>query len=90
MQFKVPKVNPRIEENQVLVNAVLQIIDCKFDPDKCAGLIFDFENVQIDPTGKIKKDNRRDPAQQADCLDTIRYLFNMQFKHILNRMPITK
>lgn len=89
-QFKVPKVNPPIEENQVLVNAVLQLVDCQFDAEKCKDLTFDFENVSILPTGKIDKSNRKDPTQQADCLDTFRYLANVYFKHILKEVQVKK
>ncbi len=75
-QFKVPKKNPNVEDNQVLVNAILQHTDCVFDEDNCAGLIFDFENVESLPGGGINKANRNNPAMQADALDCFRYYGN--------------
>lgn len=86
-QFKVPKVNPLIEENQVLVNSVLAVTDCKFDTEKCAALVFDFENVEMLPTGQIDKSNRDNPAMQADALDCFRYYCNTFLPHII-RSPV--
>jgi phage terminase, large subunit, PBSX family len=82
-QFKVPTVNPKIKENQVLVNAVLALLDCVFDEVKAKGLIFDCENVGMLPTGEIDKTNRTNESMQADALDTFRYFLNTFFKHVL-------
>ncbi len=82
-QIKVPSINPPVKENQVLVNAVLSQMNCKFDPVECRPLIFDFENVKILPDGSIEKADRNNPSQQADSLDHFRYLCNRFFKHIL-------
>jgi len=87
-QFKVPKANPRIEENQQLVNTILGLCDCKFDRVKCAGLTFDFENVRMLATGKLvamDKKSRNNPAMQADSLDCFRYLCNTFLKHMLKK-----
>ena len=82
-QIKVPTINPPVKENQVLVNAVLSQVNCKFDPVECRPLIFDFENVKVLPDGSIEKADRNNPTQQADSLDHFRYLCNRFFKHIL-------
>jgi phage terminase large subunit len=82
-QFKVPTVNPNIEENQVLINAVLAVCDVKMDEKNCAALTFDMENVAMLPSGGIDKSNRDNPTMQADALDTFRYLCNVFMKHIL-------
>lgn len=89
-QFKVPKSNPKIKENQVLVNAVLQMGDFLFDPEGCKGLIFDFENVSMLPTGEIDKSNRNDPAMQADALDCFRYMSNVFYPHVLKMVEQPK
>lgn len=89
-QFKVPRVNPSIEENQVLVNAVLAICDCLFDRTWCGPLTFDFENVRMLPTGGIDKSDRKNPMMQADALDCFRYLCNAFLKHILRLIPPPK
>lgn len=78
-QLKVPGVNPPLDENRVLVNAILHRYPIKLHPDKCKGLIFDLKNVRVDAEGIIIKENRKDPSQQADCLDTFRYYLNTFF-----------
>jgi hypothetical protein len=35
------------------------------------------------PDGSIKKGDREDPKQQADCLDEFRYYLNANFKWFL-------
>lgn len=82
-QLKVPTINPAIEENQVLVNAVLSLLDVKIDRDKGKALIFDLENVRMLPTGKIDKSNRENITQQADSLDHFRYLCNTFYRWVL-------
>ncbi len=83
MQFKVPSVNPKLENNQVLFNSILQHYPVLMHPDKCNGLIYDCENVAMNPDGSIVKENRQDPTQQADCLDCARYYFNVFHKGFL-------
>lgn len=84
-QLKVPTVNPKLKENQVLANAVLAMVNVTIDPVKCKSLIFDFENVRVLPDGTIEKQNRDDPTQQADVLDTYRYLCNTFFRWVLKQ-----
>ncbi len=68
--------NPKIEENQVLVNAIFEHYPVDIDPDNAQGLIFDCKFVEMDATGRIKKGDRDDTTQQADALDTFRYYLN--------------
>lgn len=75
-QLKIKGVNPRLEENQVLVNAILEHYKIVIDPDKAAPLVFDCKFVRIDNEKKIIKEDRNDPTQQADSLDTFRYYLN--------------
>lgn len=78
--MKQSTVNPSIEQNQVLVNAVLQHINHAIDPNNAQGLIFDLKFVEMLPDGSIKKGDRNDPKQQADALDTYRYFVNHRFR----------
>jgi phage terminase large subunit len=84
-QLKVPSVNPRQKENQVLVNAVLALMKVTIDPLRCKALIFDLENVRVLADGTIEKRNREDPTQQSDLLDTVRYLCNTFFSWVLKQ-----
>lgn len=68
--------NPIIEENQVFMNKVFHLVDITIDEDNCAGLIFDCMFAEMLPTGKLKKGDREDEAQQLDLLDGLRYFFN--------------
>lgn len=78
-QLKVPGVNPSLADNRVLVNAILHRYRVVLDKVKMKDLIFDLKNVRVHPDGSIIKDNRKDPTQQADCLDTFRYYLNAFF-----------
>lgn len=78
-QLKVPGANPSLADNRVLVNAVLHRYKVVLDKVKMRDLIFDLKNVRVHPDGSIIKDNRKDPTQQADCLDTFRYYLNAFF-----------
>lgn len=84
-QLKVPKINPKLSENKVLVNSLLYNYTVNLDPVKCKGLIFDLENVKILPDGSIDKTDRKDPTKQADALDTFRYFCNTFFSWFLNK-----
>lgn len=75
-QIRVPAVNPALEDNQVLINALLEHYPITIDSDKAQGLIFDMKFVEMGADGKIKKGDRDDPKQQADALDTFRYWCN--------------
>ena len=78
--FKLQTKNPPLEDNQVLVNAVLEKINVKIHPEKAKWLIWDLENVQSSPDGGILKSNRNDQKQQADALDAFRYFTNQFLK----------
>jgi len=71
------KPNPRLEKNQTLVNTIFQFYPVQICPVKARPFIFDAENVKKRADGTIVKNDRNDPAQQADVLDTGRYWFNM-------------
>jgi hypothetical protein len=75
-QLKIPPVNPRIEENQVLVNSLLANYKVIIHENKASGLHFDLANVKISADNKIEKSVRTDATQQADALDTFRYFCN--------------
>lgn len=68
--------NPRLEKNQTLVNAVFYGYEIQVCPVKAKPFIFDAEHVKKRADGTIVKDDRNDPAQQADVLDTVRYWIN--------------
>jgi hypothetical protein len=75
--------NPSIEENQVLVCAVLEHVKHCIDPDNAQPLISDLEFAEMLPDGKLKKADRNDPNQQLDPLDTYRYFINRNLRHFL-------
>lgn len=68
--------NPRLEKNQTLVNNIFHSYPVQVCPVKAKPFIFDAENVKKRADGTIVKDDRNDPAQQADVLDSVRYWFN--------------
>ncbi|MDB5200571.1 MAG: phage terminase, large subunit, family [Chitinophagaceae bacterium] len=68
--------NPRLEKNRTLVNAIFYRYKVQVCPVKARPFKFDAENVKQSPEGKIEKDDRKDPAKQADVLDTVRYFLN--------------
>ncbi len=83
-QFHVPTVNPHLEDNSVLVNSLLSNYKWVIDEENAKGVIWDFENVRMLPTGKIDKDgSRTDPTKQADAADTISYWCNSEMKWFL-------
>jgi hypothetical protein len=84
-QMRQPAVNPSIEENQVLVNAVLEKYRVVIDADQCQSLIFDMQFATMLPDGTLKKTDREDPTQQLDALDCLRYYLNTFFKHFLKQ-----
>jgi hypothetical protein len=75
--------NPKIEENQVLVNAVLEHVKHCIDPDGAQPLISDLQFAEMLPDGTLKKADRNDPNQQLDPLDTYRYFINRNLRHFL-------
>lgn len=76
-QFQVPTINPKIAENRVLVNSLLSRGNVRLHKHKTKALQFDLENVSVLADGTLKKQDRNDPAQQADALDTFRYACNV-------------
>lgn len=68
--------NPRLEKNRTLVNTIIHTYPFQICPVKAKPAIYDAENVKQRADGTIVKDDRNDPTQQADVLDTIRYWFN--------------
>jgi phage terminase large subunit len=70
--------NPKLEKNQLLVNSILLKYKVQLCPVKAKGLIFDLEKVKKRADGTIVKNDRNDPAQQADALDTFRYFCNIE------------
>lgn len=82
-QFNVPKINPRIEENRVLVNAALNTLTIEISEKKASALIYDLRYCEVDTSNKLVKDNRSDKKQQADALDTFRYYLNSFHKNLI-------
>lgn len=68
--------NPDLKKNQTLVNTWFHNYPVVACPIKAKAAKYDFEHVKKDAEGKIEKKNRKDPKQQADVLDTIRYFVN--------------
>ncbi|HWB61983.1 MAG TPA: terminase family protein [Chitinophagales bacterium] len=75
-RMRIPESNPKLEENQVLVNGILEHHKVLIDPENAAALIFDCKFVEALPNGKIIKADRKKVEQQADALDTFRYWCN--------------
>jgi len=85
-QIRVPSVNPRLEENQVLVNSLLSNYKVKIHPQKAEALIYDLQNVKTFPDGSIIKTDRSDPTQQADSLDCFRYYCNQFHRQFIKEI----
>jgi hypothetical protein len=85
-QLMIPTVNPPLERNRMLVNSLLSRGNVKLDRQNTKELQFDLENVAVGEDGKIKKDNRSDITQQADALDTFRYLCNTFLNRFLEQI----
>lgn len=83
-QIEVPTVNPPLERSGLLVNAVLARYEYECHEDDASELVYDFENVQQGADGKIIKEDRKDPAQQADSIDTFRYFCEVEMKPYVN------
>lgn len=80
-QFKVPKVNPPLEENRVLVNAVLHRYSVILDKEGCKPLEHDLMNVRVLPDGGIDKTDKK----LTHCLDCFRYICNTFLTFILKK-----
>jgi len=86
-QIQVPKINPPLAENRVLVNAVLQRYKVYINPDSNEALLYDLTFCEVDEDNKLVKDNRADQKQQADALDCFRYFVNKFLNHVLKSPP---
>ncbi|MCL1933532.1 MAG: hypothetical protein FWF53_06965 [Candidatus Azobacteroides sp.] len=75
--------NPKLDENQILVNAVLEHHPVEIDPDKSQRLINDCKFVEMRADKTIKKGDRDDPNQQADALDCFRYFLNRYYRNFM-------
>lgn len=84
-QLRVPLVNPKLADNQVLVNSLLANYKVQIHEEKAKGLIFDLKHVKMLADGSIEKGDRNDPSKQADALDTFRYWCNTFMSHFLKQ-----
>lgn len=84
-QFKLPTVNPRIEDNQVLVNSLLSNYSIKVSPNKGKALIYDLQNASMNADGTMMKGDRNDPTQQLDALDCFRYYCNSYHSNFIKQ-----
>ena len=75
--------NPPLKSNKTLCNAVFYSYPVEVCPVKARPFIFDAENVRTMADGTIEKKDRKDPAQQADVLDTVRYFINKFLSFVL-------
>ena len=82
--IQVPSVNPKLEDNKVLMNALLEHYPIVINSNKAQPLIYDCKFVRVDNEGKIVKTDRNDPTQQADAADTFRYYCNRFHRNFLN------
>lgn len=82
-QFKLPTVNPRLEDNQVLVNSLLTNYSIQISPEKAKALIYDLQNCSLRADGSLLKGDRDDSAQQWDSLDCFRYYCNTFHKNFI-------
>jgi hypothetical protein len=78
-QFKVPASNPSLEENRVLVNAVLHKHKVVLDKENCKKLIHDLENVRVLPDGGIDKSDK----SLTHAMDCLRYICNTFLSWVL-------
>lgn len=87
-QLKMPRVNPVIEENRVLVNACLRLMDIRIDPVRCERLHYDLQYGAVDQFNKLIKDDRTKKAQQLDALDCFRYYLNTFHRDVMDNFKI--
>lgn len=78
-QFKVPTANPPLEDNRVLVNAILHRFNVMLHKVKCAKLKNDMENVRVLPNGTIDKSDK----SLTHALDCFRYMGNTHLSWLL-------
>ena len=80
---KLPSKNPSIEDNRMLVNAVLTKWDIQIDGAKCKPLTDDMLYVETTREGAIIKD-RSTESKKSDFLDCFRYLCNIAVRPHFN------
>jgi phage terminase large subunit len=68
--------NPKQVKNSTHVNLVLFYYDICIHGENATPLVYDLEKVKRRADGTILKQDRDKPDQQADALDTFRYLVN--------------
>lgn len=68
--------NPKQAKNSTHINTVLSYYNIVIHGINAQALVFDLENVKRRADGTILKTDRDKPEQQADALDTLRYLLN--------------
>jgi hypothetical protein len=72
-----------MDSNKSISYAVLVKVTVQMCPVKAKPLSFDCENVRKRADGTIVKDDRNDPAQQADSLDCFRYFCHAEMQWVL-------
>lgn len=87
-QLFVPTVNPKLADNQVLVNSLLANYKIQIHEEKAQGLIFDLKHAKMLPDGSLEKGDRTDPTKQLDCLDCFRYFCNVFMSDYLGRFGL--
>lgn len=75
--------NPRLQDSRYFVNAIFEKANIIIDKERNKALIFDLDNVLADSENKPIKTSRSNAAEQADCLDTMRYFLHRFCKDIL-------
>ena len=75
--------NPRLQDSRMLVNTLFEKYPITIDEDNCKPVIDDLEKCKANPDGTIVKVNRKDPTQQADTLDTVRYYMHRYFRDMI-------
>lgn len=80
MHLKVPRANPPLAKNRMLINAVLANYPVQVHDTDAHGLIFDFKNARCRSDGSLEKGDRDDETQQLDALDTWRYFCNAMMR----------
>lgn len=79
-QMQISASNPLLKDSKMLCNSILEKYPFVVDEENRKPLIDDLKNCKANPDGTIVKENRKDPNQQADTLDTFRYYIHRHFK----------
>lgn len=81
LALKVPKSNPSLEENRILINAILHKFKVVIDKRNCMPLIRDMESVRVEPDGSIDKTDK----SLTHALDCFRYTGNTFLSWVLTK-----